>query len=487
MISTTMRALVGAGIGLTLAGCHASPPEAVTPELGFDLPDRWAAPAAAATGQIEDDWWRGFGSSGLAEAVATALEHNRNLRASAARLDAAAAQAVMAGAPLEPALDVGLDASRARRNFIGFPIPGGGNVLSTTTTTLGVSLELSWELDLWGRLRAGESAALADVQAAAADLAAARTSVAGQTCKAWFAAAEAGAQLALAERTLDSFRRTATAVRDRYRRGVRSALDAHLAAVNAANAEATVAQRREQLARVVRQLEILMGRYPAGLIGMDGPDDAVVAMPSVPAGLPADLLQRRPDLAAAERRLAASGARVDAARAALYPRLSLVASGGTSAQDSDDLLDRDFRVWSLLGNLMLPLWRGGALRADLARSQAAAAEALAHYADAVLRALAEVESALAAEADLERRERTLAEAAAHANDAATLARLRYEAGLEDFLALAESQRLAFQADSARLTARRLRLENRIDLFLALGGGFGRGFDTERTADGGSNP
>ncbi len=183
------------------------------------------------------------------------------------------------------------------------------------------------------------------------------------------------------------------------------------------------------------------------------------------------LLNRRPDLAAAERRLAASGCRVDAAKAALYPRFSLTASGGTSSESLGDLLDDASNVWSIGGNILQPLLRGGALRADIARNEALQREALANYGGSVLKAFAEVETALAEGTWLAEQSQSARQAMTQAAQARDLARQRYQAGLSEFLVYADSQRQAFATESSYITVQRLRIDNRIDLILALGGGF----------------
>jgi outer membrane protein TolC len=176
---------------------------------------------------------------------------------------------------------------------------------------------------------------------------------------------------------------------------------------------------------------------------------------------------------AAERRLAAADERFAAARRALYPRLSLTGSGGTVSEDLADLLDSDFRVWSLAAGILQPVFQGGRLRANVDRSVAATEEALESYTAAALRAYAEVETALASDSLLAREEDRLGEAARHAAAARVLAEERYRAGLEDYITVYESQRREATAESNHLTTRRLRLENRVDLYLALGGGFQR--------------
>jgi NodT family efflux transporter outer membrane factor (OMF) lipoprotein len=313
------------------------------------------------------------------------------------------------------------------------------------------------------------SASLADFQAQQADFYAARLSIAGQTVKAWFAVAEAHQQVLLAERTVASFQKSTDQVTSRYRMGIRSPLDVRLSLSNLEDAKALLQNTSQQLDSAVRQLEILIGRYPAHEIGT--PDDLPAVPGPVPAGLPAELISRRPDLVSVERRLAASHQRLEAARAALYPRLSLTASGGTATDEFSDLLDKDFRVWSLIGNLAQPIFEGGRLRAGVDLALANEREALALYAGTVLGAYAEVESTLAAEEYLSERVEHLAEASKQAEAAQELAEDRYRSGLEDYITVLESQRRALTNLSTLLTVRRLRLENRVNLYLALGGGF----------------
>ena len=482
---------------LLLAAC-ASVPETPPPAPGVELPASWTAveaetPTAADSAFPEDRWWEGFGDPALDRLVEQALERNGDLAAAAARIDQASAQARIAGADALPRIDTSGNGSRQRQNFIGFPIPGSDRqVLSTTSTSLGVSLDVSWEVDLWGRLRARRAAALADVEATRADWAGARLSLAGQVAKGWFALREARAQALLAEATVENRRLTEERIRRRYESGLRSPLDLRLAMANRASAEGLLAQRRQQLDAARRQLEILAGRYPRGEVGREdriaqtataARTTALAAESALaeseladlsgpaPAGLPSKLLLRRPDLAATERRLAAAGARVEEARKALYPRLSLTGSTGRRSQELEDLLDSDFSVWSLLGNVLQPVFQGGRLRAAVELSEARQRELAAGYVQSALRAFGEVETALAAESRLDEQVRALAEATEQSLAARDLAQDRYAAGLADLLTVLESQRQALDTQSRLLTARRGRLDARVDLILALGGGF----------------
>jgi outer membrane protein, multidrug efflux system len=496
-MTSSRRHLAATAISIAaglVAGCAAAPPPVVVPEPSVPVPERWQAAPEAPTGGPDAGWVAELGGETLAALVAEALAGNQDLAAAAARLEAAAAQAVIAGADRRPAADAAFDAARRRQNFLGFPIPGAEDrVLSTTTTTLGLGLRFSWEVDLWGRVRAAESAALARVEASAADLAAARLSLAGQVARAWFGLLEAAEQVALAAETTDSRRRTRERLDRRYRLGLAPPLELRLAIANQAAAEALLAQRRRQLDAAARRLELLAGRYPAGRLPPEVaatgtpplPDLAEPAIapaeptaaaalpvpPPVPAGVPAELLLRRPDLAAAERRLAAAGRDVESAEAARLPRISLTGSAGRQSQELADLLDDDFGVWSLAAGLLQPIVQGGRLAAAVDLAEARRAEARAAWRSTALAAFAEVEEALAADGFLAAREAALAEAGAQAAAALALALDRWAAGLADYLTVLEAERQTLDARSQLLAARRERLEARVDLHLALGGGF----------------
>ena len=456
-----------AGLGI---GCVTALP-VERPELQVPIPGEWTA-AEVAAGDLGPDWWTDFRDDELTTAVETALARNLDLRASAARLEQAAADARAASSALRPSIQATYSGSRRKQNFVGFPIPGAEDrVLSTVFTNQGISLDTTWEVDLWSKLRTAEQAALADLQRSAADLRGAQLSLAGQTAKAWFAIAEARQQVLLSEATVENFGESADRVRDRFESGVRPALDLRQAMLNLSNARADLAQRRQQLDASTRQLEVLLARYAGGDITT--PPDLPAMPPAVPAGVPADLVARRPDLVAAERQVAASEARLRVARRELLPSFSLTANTGTSTNALRTLLNGDFGVWGLVGNVVAPLWQGGRLRAEISRADARVAEVLATYVNTALLAYSEVETALAAEEYLADRVVHLTTSVEQARAAERLADERYRTGLDTYITVLDSQRSAFQAESQLIAARRLRLENRVDLYLALGGGFER--------------
>ena len=476
-IMTTRNAFPVVLLAGLVSACATAPPE--KPTLNLDTPESWTTPTPDAPSpgdaSSEDPWWTTFGDAQLDAVVGEALEHNNDLQAAAASVVAAAAQARIAGADLKPQVGASFDAGRRSQVFVGLPIPGSGGVLKSTSSSYGLGLNVSWEADVWGRLRAGKAAAVRDARAAEADYAGARLSLAGQVAKAWFAVVEAERQVALASDTVDSRRTTTERISARYRRGVAPPLDLRLARSNLASAESNLELRRRQLDTIGRQLEVLLGRYPRGEVASSSPDAGLrlpAVPPEIPAGLPSELVARRPDLQAAERRLEAAGLRVREARRALYPRITLTGSGGTSSDSLEDLIDGDFSVWSLAGGLLQPIFQGGRLRAAVDFAEASRDRALALYTQNVLRAFAEVESALAAERLLAAEEAAQAVATEESTAAIGLAEDRYNAGVGDYLTILESQRQAFLTESRLLTLRALRLSNRADLHLALGGDFG---------------
>lgn len=450
------------------AGCNRSLQRPARASI-VKVPDTWTGgEAIPAAGQ--GDWWTSFGDEGLDGVVSRVLERNQDLRAAAARIEAAQAQARIAAAAELPQLDASFDLGGRKQNFLGLRLPGAeGSVLSRTFSSTGLSLNLGWEADLWGKVKAGKLAAMAGTQARQAELAAARLSLSAQAARAWFGAIEAHRQVELARSSVESYRISAGRIRARFEGGVRPALDLRLALAELRIAEAVLQSRLESADRSARQLQILMGDYPDGRheLGKDlpeGPD-------RVPTGLPSELVHRRADLVAAERDLLAADARIAEARAQLRPRFSLTTTFGTSSDQLRNLLSAELLVWSLLGNVVQPVFNRGRLKAGVTLNQARAEEAAARYESAVLAAYNDVEAALAAEEVLRRRLEAIEDAAEQSVAARDLAEQRYRSGLAGIITLLAAQRTAIDSESQLLTLRRLQLDNRVNLHLALGGSF----------------
>ena len=456
---------------LNLLSCASSPPRQEL-EMDVDMPNSWATEVAMKKDSIDVaiDWWTEFADTNLNNLVEEALQRNLNLSIAAANLEAAAAQAVIAGASLYPQADMSVNGARRKQNFIGMPFPGSEDkVLSSTSTTFGVSLNVSWEIDLWGRIRAEQSAAVSQFQASQADYIGTQISIAAQVCKAFFTVVTARKQLELSQATHDNWKLSTQQVNQRYLSGLSSSLQYRLSLSNLSLAEASLASNRAQLDIAKRQLELLLKRFPSASI--ETREDLPEVVSDVPSGIPADIISRRTDLVAAERRLASADMSLKSAERALYPRISLTGSGGTSTADLKNLINGDFGVWTLAGNLLQPIFQGGRLRANVDFKEAQTKMNVAEYERTVLNALAEVENALTNEYYLSERERALKKAAEHSLGARNLAELQYSRGVSDFLTMLESARSAFDTESRYINARRERLDARIDLYLALGGGF----------------
>lgn len=445
----------------------AMPPRGDANELTIDAPATWHATRGG--GAVDSDWWQKLGDARLQKAIERTLTHNYDLRAAHARVLAATAQAKIAGAPGMPQLEAALSGMRQRMVFVGFPFGSGGGPLSNTFENYGASLNASWEVDVWGRVGAAKGAALADQRAALADLRGVRLSLAGQTAKSWYAAVEASQQVALAKRSVQSYRVTESQVNDRFAQGMRTALDLRLAKSLRIAAEAQHQQWEQRLAQARRQLQALQGRYPDGK--NEFPDQLPIAGSAIAAGQPASLVERRPDLVAATLRLRSAGYAVDEAQAALYPKLSFSGSIGTNTERMKDLLDFDFLFWNVAGNLVKPILDGGRGRANRARAIAREHEAIASFAKTSLRAFTEVETLLASEGLVRQQLTLLAAASTEAIAAQQLAEERYRTGIGQYLAVLESQRGALTLQSQRITTNRMLLELRVDLHVALGGGF----------------
>jgi NodT family efflux transporter outer membrane factor (OMF) lipoprotein len=452
-----------------LAGCAAVSPASRMGDVAG--PSSWAASKEAQAG-IDRKWIGKIGGAELGGLVERALNHNLDLKAAAARVDRAAAEARIAGAGRLPSLGIGADGRRNKQNFIGFPF-GGGGVPSNISQQFGVNLNAAWELDVWGRAKAGQEAAIADAQARQYEYEATRVSLAGQVSKAWLALGEANEQVALAEKAVEVTGALADAVHQRFERAIiddgGSAAQVRLTESELAIRQGALAQREQERGRVLRQLEILLGSYPSGNLS------AGVRLPSfpgaTPAGLPSELLQRRPDILAAERELASSGRRVKQAELARFPSLSLTASGGTNSESIGDILKSDFGVWSIGGSLTQPIFRGGQISGGIAKEQAVEREKIARLQKTVLDAFGEVEQALVAEIYLAERERSGKKAAGLAADAAERAGEEFSSGTGDILTLIDATQRKLDSASQYAAIRRLRLENRVDLHLALGGDF----------------
>lgn len=443
---------------LLLASCALkSPPQPA--ELQRDalpnakVPDGWKA-SGAAQGSVVDGWLASFADPQLDALVNEALVHNADLRVAAARVERATASVKVAGGQLYPAVSL---LGRA-----GGKMSGDGSGLE------GVVVNASWELDLWGRVRYGRSATGLQAAGTAADYAWANQSLVALVAKSWFLAAEGQMQQRLAEEAVASSEQLVALIKERKRVGAASEQEVVLARADLATFQDVLAQIRLANGNARRAIEVLAGRYPSAELALH---EELTALPASPgAGVPSELLERRPDVIAAERRVAAAFHRVGEAKAAQLPQITLTGAFGTVTSELF-VLQGDDKVDSIGASLFAPLYRGGALRAQVAVRDAEQREAMAGYAAVGLRAFSEVENALASGRSLEDREAILSQGVQDNRRALELTRRKYDVGGASLFDVLLQQMKLYSANSALVRVRAERLVQHVNLHLALGGNY----------------
>jgi NodT family efflux transporter outer membrane factor (OMF) lipoprotein len=453
------RTLALSLLAAALAGCAiGTPPKSdeirqqALPNL--TLPQAWVATGGSA-GAVADDWVATFGDPELSALVREALAYNPDLMVAAARVEQAAGYAKAAGATIYPAVNA---------------LARGGTKMGGDSTGLnGVGLFASWELDLWGRVRSERAAGEYAYEAAIADAEFARQSIAATVAKSWVLAIEAKLQRQLAEEIAAAADSTTGLTRDRLRVGIGDEYDVALAESTAQSTRDAVRQLALAEEQALRAIEALVGRYPAAALKVRA---TLPSMPgAVPAGLPSELLERRPDVIAAERRVAAAFHRIGEAKAARLPKISLTASVTSVSSDLFVLQNHSNPVWSIGGALLAPIFNGYALQARVDIATAEQKLAVADYARIGARAFGDVESALSSGFAAVEREQILAKAVDVNARGLDLAKVRLRVGSGDLRGVLQQGATLGASRSTRLRMASEQLIQRINLHLALGGSF----------------
>ncbi|MCC6532690.1 MAG: efflux transporter outer membrane subunit [Burkholderiales bacterium] len=458
-------------VALVLAGCAPTPSAPVRPAL--DLPAAW--PGQPATGKAIDvaRWWRIFGDSRLDQLVTEALANNLDLAMTIARVDEARGLLAQADADRMPLIDATAQADRSRvSRRTSVQQPAG---TPTERNNLRATINASYEIDLWDRLRNASAAARAELLAAEAARDTVRIALAAQAAQSYFTLRALDAQLDVTRRSIGLRERALELQRKRVEAGVLAELDlrqleAELAAVRAQLAPLEGARSREEAA-----LALLLGRSPRAIMA-----DTVVAESGstlaalaavVPAGLPSELLLRRPDIVEAEQRLAAANARVAIARVAHFPSIALTGYLGVESAALGSLFSGPAGIWRAALALAQPIYAGGRLEVEIDIATARERQALAHYESVIQSAFRDVRSALASQAQARasydaEQARILA-----LQESVRLARLRYEGGLSSQLELLDAERNLLAAEINRIDALRAQHAAVANLMHALGGGW----------------
>lgn len=414
---------------------------------------------------VPAQWWTLYGDPVLDTLMQQALEGNQNLAQSMARVRAAQAAVEGSSANLWPTLGVTASTSRARSNSTA----SDGTSASRISSSHALGLNASWELDLWGRVAAGVDAARANAQASASDLAAARLSLQAAVAQAYFSLRAAEAQSQLLQDTLQAYARSWELTRHRQRAGVATLADVAQAEVQYKNAQSQTLEVRTTRQQLEHALAALLGQVPA-TFSLQA--TAVLPQPpAVPGELPAVWLQRRPDITAAERRVAAANAQLGVAQAAYFPAITLSASAGFRGSAWSQLLSAPHAVWSLGPALAASLFDGGARRAAQATALAAQDQAAAAYRQTVLTALQEVEDNLVAATSLVQQQQLQTEAVQAGQRALEVVQAQYQAGTVGFLNVLAVQTSVLSAQRNLIDVRLRRLSAVNTLLKNVAGGW----------------
>lgn len=460
---------------LVLASC-ASGPEYQRPAL--ELPTAWHlqgdVSASHPADTVGDRWWALYDDDALNRLMDEALAHNDDLRIAAANVMEARALAGIATADRYPTVSAGASGVRNKSSAQGsFPLPAGVPRIQNTTT---VTLDASYEVDLWGRYLRADQAARAELLAAESARDTVRLTLTADVVRQYFALRAADRRVAALVSTLDARDESLALLQRRVNAGAASDFDLRQAQAERLAVRSQLAGARNDVERVEAALAQLLGRSPRAVLEdkvARGSDAGAPPVLHVPAGLPSELLLRRPDLVQAEQQLVAATARIGEARAQFFPSVALTASVGSESVQLARLFSGPAAIFQLGLGLTQPIWNAGGLQRNLDAVEARKEQALARYRQAVAAAFGDVRRALAAQtAALD----TLQ--AEHArSDTLRLAleqsRLRFDAGIVSRIEVLDAERNLLQAELAEISAREAQQDAVADLFRALGGGWGK--------------
>ncbi|MDB6093098.1 MAG: efflux system, outer rane lipoprotein NodT family [Verrucomicrobia bacterium] len=414
------------------------------------------------------NWWRSFQDPALDELESRALAANQDLRAALARIDEARALAGVARSNYLPSLALEPSVTRQRDSrTVDNALP------VTPATTYQVPLSLSWEIDLSGRVRRLTESARADMSAAASAYAATQLSLTAEVAATYFTLRALQQEFGLVTRTRGLRTDALKLVQSRYKEGSAGELDVARADTELATTDAEASALGVLLSSTQNALATLLGE-PASSFELPALPALPDVVPVIPAGLPSELLTRRPDILAAEQRLVAANARIGLAKSAFFPALFLTGSSGYASADIDNLFHGSSRMWSIGPAVYLPLFQGGRNRANLARSQASYEETLATYRRDVLVAFREVQDALTASRLLGDQAAAQARAVVSARRGAELSAKRYSAGYVSYFEVVDAERTALEVERAEVRLAGQRWLTHIALIKALGGGWSGG-------------
>ncbi|WP_192553189.1 efflux transporter outer membrane subunit [Pseudomonas sp. IzPS59] len=448
-----------------LAACGSPVPR---PDSGLQPPPTWQSPQHPGASQSDRQWWTHFGSSELDQLIDQARLGSHDLAAAVARVRQAQAGATIAGAPLLPEIKAGLNANRQKllhgKGYSQLDV----NPNKRSLDYYDAELSASYEIDFWGGKRAARDSAVFAVQASEFDRSTVELTLQSAVANSYTQALALREQARIAELNLANAQSVLHLVQTRYDAGGATALELAQQKSLVAEQQRKLPLTQQQAREALITLAALLGQ-PVQELPSPKQSFAQLQWPDIASGVPSDLLQRRPDIAAAEAKLAAAQADVTVARAAMLPKLTLTASLGTGADLAADLLRTTF--YNLSSGLVAPIFNNGRLGAERDKATARQEELLETYRGAIINGFADVEKALTSIRGLDEQRQWQSEELRQAQTAFDIAQSRYQAGAEDLLTVLQTQRTLYAAQDLNVQLRLSRLQASIALYKALGGGW----------------
>lgn len=474
-MSTVARTAVVAALSLAIASCMVGP-DYQRPTI--TMPARWSepSPGGGATTPAPSPWWTVYGDRELDVLIERALRANLDLQLAESRIREARASMRASTASLWPNVDLAASAARGGQstNAPGVSPFGQGGDLGAGTSVQNLfqaGFDANWELDLFGGARRAVEAARADMQGVAFDRDAVALSLIAEVARTYVDLRGDQARLALAQQRRATQQDALALVRSRYAGGFATDADVANAEAQLQSTEAAIPGWETLSSQAIHRLGVLLGEAPGTLTRELATARAPVhAPPEMDAGLPSDLLRRRPDIRRAERQLAAATARIGVATADLYPKFSLGASAGLASFTANDFFNRHSTIWSVGPSITWPIFRGRQIKATIEVRDAQAQQALLAYRQVILIALEDAENSLAACRSERRRHEALAAVLASNQQALAHARALYQGGLTDFRSVLDQQQRTLQAQSDLVQSTTAEWTDVIALYKALGGG-----------------
>jgi multidrug efflux system outer membrane protein len=488
LVGLARAAALAAGLPLLASGCALGPnyqrPAVPTPPTWREIP------AAEAQSLANTPWWELFDDPQLSELIKVALVENKDLKIAVERIEEARARYGFTKADLWPKIDANATAGRLRFNSGSLVHTPGGDVPGasegTETSIYSLTADVSWEIDFLGRIRRASEAQQALFLGTLEARRSTVLTLVADVARAYFELRDADLQLEIAKRTIESRRESVQYAKDRFEGGVTAELDFRQAEAELKRVETILFDLERLAAAKENELSVLLGRNPGPILrGRSVVEQKLPA--AVPAGLPSDLLDRRPDIREAEQTLAASTANIGEAKAMLFPRIALTGSFGTTSTDFDELFTGPAKSWNIIGNLLQPIFNAGKNKRRVEITESRQRQMLYAYERTILQAFRETEDALTAYRKTGQQRSAQAERVAAERKVLELCELRYRGGVSAYLEVLDAQRSLFNAELDEAQTIGSNLVSLVRVYKALGGGWPSAPETNPTTGATESP